>query len=210
MIQEAPYSLIRLDLLLEAVSGIIALIISHQANLAFRLTKQKRLSDLSTGFLVLSAGMLGRVVGTFYFFVIGGVGGMTREAETVRTIVTIAYGFARIMAYILFVISTRRTITPKQSFEAPIMALPFLIDPNLEVIAILILVIVVLQALLNYASVRTRFALYVFVGFGCLLLSHIFGMLAFSEIRAYAWSQLLQFLGLLSFLMMLIKADRTP
>lgn len=206
--QGALYALIRLDLLLEAISGIIALMISHQANMAYQLTGEKRLSDLSTGFLVLSAGMFGRVVGTFYFFVIVGTAGLTPEAEMVRGIVTIAYGSARIMAYIIFAISTRRTIRKPSLADTPIMALPFLIDPNLEIVAIMILIIIVLQAMMNYLNVRTKFALYVLIAFLCLLLSHIFGIIALAEIRAYWWSQIAQFLGLISLLVMLIKAGR--
>ena len=59
--------IIRLDLVFEFISGLIALIVTYYATKAYNLTGQKRLSDLSTGFLVLSAGMFGRIMahGTF-------------------------------------------------------------------------------------------------------------------------------------------------
>lgn len=209
MMQEPLFQLVRFDLFLETISAIIALLISHRANLAFRLTRQKRLSDLSTGFLVLSAGMFGRVIGTIYFFVIEG-GGLGEEAEILQAVVTIAYGAMRIMAYILFSVSTRRGGKNAIPAEIPMLALFFLIDPNLELIAIIVLLIVVLQGAMNYAAVRSRFALYVLIGFLFLLLSHIFGIVSLVDFRAYGVSQVLQFLGLISLLVMLIKAGREP
>jgi hypothetical protein len=207
MMQDPLLSLIRYDLLVESISGIIALMISHQASTAYRMTGQKRLSDLSTGFLVLSASMFGRVIGTLYFLVIA-EGGLTPEAELMQMVVTMAYGFLKIMAYVLFIASTRRGGGAQIPTEATFMALPFLIDPNLELVAILVLLIVVMQALMNYAALRSRFALYVLAGFLFLLTSHIFGIFAITNIRAYGISQVFQFLGLSSFLVMLLKSGK--
>ncbi|MCK4483361.1 MAG: hypothetical protein KAU89_00950, partial [Candidatus Thorarchaeota archaeon] len=67
--QEQIIALIRLDLLFETIGGIIALMVAYYATKAFNLTGQKRLSDLSTGFLVLAAGLFSHVGGTWYFFV---------------------------------------------------------------------------------------------------------------------------------------------
>ena len=91
------------------------------------------------------------------------------------------------------------------------MALPFLISPELDMIAILILIVVVLQTLMNYAAVRMKFALYVFIGFMSLLVSHVFGMVDVVDVRSYfiyLGSQLAQFLGLFSFLVMLRQAQK--
>ncbi|UCE09160.1 MAG: hypothetical protein JSW61_09270 [Candidatus Thorarchaeota archaeon] len=207
MMQEPLLTLIRFDLILESISGVIALMISHQANTAYRLTEQKRLSDLSTGFLVLSASMFGRVIGSLYFFVIA-AGGSIPDADMMQNVVSMAYGFLKIMAFVLFAVSTRRGGGGQMPSEAAFMALPFLIDPNLELIAILVLLIVVMQALMNYAAIRTRFALYVLAGFLFLLLSLIFGIFATMNISAYGVSQAFQFLGLMSFLVMLLKSGR--
>ncbi|MFW9932316.1 MAG: hypothetical protein ACFFDR_06640, partial [Candidatus Thorarchaeota archaeon] len=90
-------------------------------------------------------------------------------------------------------------------------ALPFLISPELDVVAILILIVVVLQTLMNYASVRTKFALYVFVGFLFILVSHVIGMVDVVDTRTYfiyLGSQFAQFLGLFSFLVMLRQAQK--
>ncbi len=204
---QAGLGIIRLDLIFEFISGIIALMVTYYASKAYRLTGQKRLSDLSTGFLVLSAGMLGRVVGTWYFLI--------REPSTSTfEIVTIAYGFSRIMAYILFAISTRQTVSRKESLVADnsggslLLLATFLVDPNLEVIAILVLVVVVLQSTLNYMSTRSKFARYVLLGFFLLLLSHIFMAQVERNAGLYLLSQAAQFLGFLSFLVMLIQAGR--
>jgi hypothetical protein len=206
--QDVAAALIRLDLLLETVSGIIALLISHYSNQAFKLTQQKRLADLSTGFLVLSAGMFGRVVGTLYFFVLLGVAGNpTATTRLLIGLVTVAYGVMRVMAYILFAISTRH-VREQPRLESWLLALPVLIEPNLEMIAIIVLIIVVLQALMNYVSNRSNFALYVLVGFFFLLLSHITAMFSQVELRGWVLSQIFQFLGFLALLVMLIKAGR--
>jgi len=202
--------LIRLDLILETISGIIALIVTYYATKAYRLTGQKKLSDLSTGFLVLSAGMFGRVIGTWYFFVQLGEAG----SQLIISIVTIAYGVSRIMAYILFVISTRPSHTPdNQEIQngtgiSLLLMATFLVDPSLEIITIMVLVVVVLQSILNYLSTRSKFARYVLVGFVLLLLSHIWMAQVATAPGLYLLSQGAQLLGFLSLLVMLIKAGR--
>lgn len=207
---QAELGIVRLDLLFEAISGIIALMITYYATKAYRLTGQKKLSDLSTGFLVLSAGMFGRVVGTLYFITQYGEVG----SNLIISIVTIAYGMSRIMAYILFVISTRPTKTHfEQEFQnntdvSMLLMATFLVDTSLEVLAILVLVVVVLQAVLNYMSTRSKFARYVLVGFFLLLLSHILMAGAETSPGLYLLSQGAQLLGFLSMLVMLIQAGR--
>ncbi|RDE10880.1 MAG: hypothetical protein C4K48_12810 [Candidatus Thorarchaeota archaeon] len=197
--------IIRLDLLFEAVSGIIALMVSYYATKAYRLTGEKRLSDLSTGFLVLSAGMFGRVIGTWYFLV-------REPTDVISDIVTIAYGVSRIMAYAIFVISTKptRRETENQDTASVTMLLmaTFLVNPSLEIVAILVLVVVVLQAILNYLATRSKFARYVLVGFFLILLSHIMMAQVAAAPGLYLLSQGAQFLGFLSLLVMLYKAGR--
>jgi hypothetical protein len=203
-------TLIRWDLILETIAGIIALMVSHYANKAFDLTGQKKLSDLSSGFLVLSVGMFGRVVGTLYFFVLGG------ESGSLLGLVTVAYGVMKVMAYAVFVYSTHRGRRGRVSQDpipqvTMLLALPFLILPELELIAIILLLIVVFQTFLNYTSVRTRYALYVFAGFALLLLSHLVGISVVDDLYGYLQylgSQVLQFLGLISFLVMLRQAQK--
>ncbi|MHA2386888.1 MAG: hypothetical protein ACXAEE_11825, partial [Candidatus Thorarchaeota archaeon] len=167
-------ALIRLDLLFESISGIIAMIIAYYATKAYSLTEQKRLSDLSTGFLVLAIGMFSHVIGTWWFFVRLGIEGPVPELETTITVVTLTYHFLQIMAYVLFAISTRRGGRIKQPEMAMLMALPILIDAGLELITVFLMLVVVLQALLTYATVKSRFALYVLSGFFLIFLSHIF------------------------------------
>lgn len=204
---QAEVGIIRLDLLFEFFSGIIALMVTYYASKAYSLTGQKRLSDLSTGFLVLSAGMFGRVIGTLYFLI-------RQPSEAIFAIVTIAYGCSRIMAYILFAIATRRSPIhkeeqlPSQSGVGLMLLTTFLVDPSLEVVAILVLVVVVLQSILNYMTTRSKFARYVLIGFFLLLLSHIFMAQVGRNGGLYLLSQASQFLGFLSFLVMLIQAGK--
>lgn len=202
--------IIRLDLIFETISGIIALMVTYYATKAYRLTGQKKLSDLSTGFLVLSAGMFGRVIGTWYFFIqFGG-----EESRLIISIVTIAYGVSRIMAYILFVISTRPSHTPSSKGTqnatgiSMLLMATFLVDLSLEIITIMVLVVVVLQTILNYMSTRSKFARYVLIGFILLLLSHIGMAQVATAPGLYLLSQGAQLLGFLSLLVMLIQAGR--
>jgi len=199
---------IRIDLLLESVAGFIALAVSHYASKAYRLTGQKKLSDLSTGFLVLSAAMFGRVIGTWYFFVLQAGDGGTPSGDSLIVVVRIAYGAMKVMAYILFAISTRPTTGGHSPALSLFMALPILIDPNLDMIAIVVLIVVVLQSAMNYLAVRSRYALYVLLGFSFLLLSHVSAIHAQDDLRGYALSQVFQFLGYIALLVMLIKAGR--
>ncbi len=210
--QEQLFGLIRIDILLETIAGIIAMMVSHYANQAFLLTKQKKLSDLSTGFLVLSAAMFCRVIGTLYFFVL--FQSDTSEAISIISLVIVAYGVLKIMAFAIFAFATHSS-RREESFgisTVMVMTLPFLISPLLEMIAVFFIVIVVLQTFRNYLSVRSKYALYVFIGFLLLLLSHVSGlMIQEDNIRSY-WlyiaSQLLQFLGYFSFLLLLRKSGR--
>jgi len=207
---QAELGLIRLDLIFETISGIIALMLTYYATKAYRLTGQKKLSDLSTGFLVLSAGMFGRVIGTWFFF----VQYTGDRSNLIISIVTIAYGVSRIMAYILFVISIRPKHAPAEqeirntTGISMLLMATFLIDPALEVVAIMVLVVVVLQAILNYMSTRSKFARYVLVGFFLLLLSHIWMAQVATNPGLYLLSQGAQLLGFLSLLVMLIQAGR--
>ena len=207
--QEHIATLIRLDLLFESIGGIIALMVAYYATKAFNLTGQKRLSDLSTGFLVLAAALFSHVGGTWYFFVRFGIEGeLSPDLMRLIVVVTAAYHFLRIMAYILFVVSTRRSVRTKQPEMLMLLALPVLIDINLEILTIIILLVVVLQAFMNYAVVRSRYALYVLTGFSMFLLSHVFLILAADNVGTYLLSQAFQLLGFLAFLVMLYKAGR--
>ncbi len=207
--QEQIITLIRLDLLFETIGGIISLMVAYYATKAFNLTGQKRLSDLSTGFLVLAAGLFSHVGGTWYFFVRLGIEGEINPGLTrLIALVTVAYHVLTMMAYILFVVSTRRSVRTKQPEMVMLLALPVLIDINLEILTIIILLVVVLQAFMNYAVVKSRYALYVLTGFSMFLLSHLFLILAGDNVGTYLFSQAFQLLGFIAFLVMLYKAGR--
>lgn len=206
--QTEVIALIRLDLLFESISGTIAMIIAYYATKAYNLTEQKRLSDLSTGFLVLAIGMFSHVIGTWWFFVRLGIEGPVPELEMTITVVTLTYHFLQIMAYVLFAVSTRRGGRIKQPEMVMFMALPILIDANLELITVFLMLVVVLQALLNYAMGRSRFGLYVLGGFFLIFLSHIFLLTAGENVIRYLLSQALQLLGFLTLLLMLYKVGK--
>ncbi len=207
--QPEAFPLIRLDLAFESISGIIALIIAYYATKAYNLTDEKRLADLSTGFLVLAIGMFSHVIGTWYFYVRLGIeGDIVPEVRTTMTIVTLVYHFLQIMAYGLFVLSTRRGGRARQPEMVTLMALPVLLDSNLELITILLMLVVVVQALMNYATVRNRFALYVFSGFFLIFLNHLVLMTAEENVLRYLLSQGLQFLGFIALLLMVYKVGR--
>ncbi len=202
---------LRLDLIFEVISGIIALIVTIYATKAYNLTGQKKLSDLSTGFLVLSVGMFGRVIGTWYFVVRFGIEG--DSSNIIIAIVTIAYGVSRIMAYLLFLIATRpsrhiETEDKDNMAGVSLLLATMLVDPALEVLAILVLVGVVIQAIINYSSTRSKYALYVLVGFFFLLLSHILVAQTTTNPSMYLMSQASQLLGFLSFLVMLYRTGK--
>ena len=207
--QEQIITLIRLDLLFETIGGIIALMVAYYATKAFNLTGQKRLSDLSTGFLVIAAGLFSHVGGTWYFFVRLGIEGeINPDLTRMIVLITVVYHLLRMMAYVLFVVSTRRSMRTKKPETLMLLALPVLIDINLEILTIIILLVVVLQAFMNYAVVRSRYALYVLTGFSLFLVSHLFLILAADNVGTYLLSQALQLLGFIAFLVMLYKAGR--
>jgi len=89
-----------------------------------------------------------------------------------------------------------------------LIAATILVDPNLEIIAILVLVVVVIQTIVNYLSNRSEFAFFVLLGFFLLLLSHILVAQTLTNPSMYLSSQLIQLLGFVSLLVMLIRAGR--
>ncbi len=203
--QDIPISLIRLDLLFESVAGLISLLVSRRASIAYRITHEYRLSDLSTGFLVLSASMFCRVIGTLYFFVILNNGG----SERVILIVSIMYSAIKTMAYLLFLVATRPYLMHRASAPAiALVALPILLDPVFDIISTFILVIITLQTLLNLASSRSEYSLYVFLGFLSLLISHLSQLFATMPLRGYFITQVFQLIGVMLFLLMVYRAGR--
>ncbi|MFW9846066.1 MAG: hypothetical protein ACFFD6_04930, partial [Candidatus Thorarchaeota archaeon] len=127
---------------------------------------------------------------------------------TTITVVTLTYHFLQIMAYALFAASTRRGGRVRQPEMLTFMALPILIDVNLELITLFVILVVVLQALLNYATVRSRFALYVLGGFFLIFLSHVLLLTAGENVIRYLLSQVLQLLGFIALLLMVYKVGR--
>jgi hypothetical protein len=83
-----------------------------------------------------------------------------------------------------------------------------LVDPSLEVLAILVLVGVVIQAIINYSSTRSRYALYVLAGFFFILLSHILVAPTLTNPGMYLMSQVSQLIGFLSFLVLLQRTGK--
>ncbi len=205
--QDIPIYLIRLDVLLESLAGVISLVVSHRARIAYQLTREYRLSDLSTGFLVLAVAMFTRVIGTLYFFVLLGGG----VSERGILLVAILYSAIKAMACMLFLVATRPSIRVSElrtETSLLLVVLPILVDPVWDMVATVILGIVTLQTLFNLTKSRSEYALYVFLGFMCLFFSHLSQILTRVPLRGYFTAQIFQFVGLVLLLIMVRRAGQ--
>ncbi len=200
--QDIPIYLIRLDVLLESLAGVISLVVSHRARIAYQLTREYRLSDLSTGFLVLAVAMFTRVIGTLYFFVLLGGG----VSERGILLVAILYSAIKAMACMLFLVATRPSIRVSELRTETSLLL--VVDPVWDMVATVILGIVTLQTLFNLTKSRSEYALYVFLGFMCLFFSHLSQILTRVPLRGYFTAQIFQFVGLVLLLIMVRRAGQ--
>lgn len=188
--------------LMELVSSIISFIMGYFALRAYRTSGVKGLFLLHLGFLILGVGTLLRFLTATYVGILlreypgagtrlGGLIGLTVTIYVVTQLV--AYGFFAI-TYILKAVDSveahKETVTVAVTAAAiPLVKLFFI--PGLEIIAIAFLGFISVSTFANWLLKKSTASALVSLGFGLMLLSHLFFLFMAIE----DWSTTLLVLG---------------
>lgn len=213
--------------LMELVSSAISFVVGYYALKAYKTTGAKGLLLLYMGFLVLGIGTFLRVLTATYASVIlrayptiehVSLTGLVNLAAFVYTITQlIAYGLFT-ATYILQATSPAKitranaeTAAISSAAAAPLIVKLFFI-PSLELVAITLLGFVTIYTFTNWLLKRQTAAALVFLGFGLMLLSHIFFLLIILEevsLLFLVLGQTTQLAGFMCLITMLAKVSRT-
>ncbi|MEM0445540.1 MAG: hypothetical protein QXO86_03325 [Nitrososphaerota archaeon] len=167
--------LLRLDVVLEAVSLILGLFIAVQSLRAHRALRSSSFLFLGVGFTLMSVAMLVRVV--VVGLVIATAQPMWRHfILPVLGLVTVEmiYSAIRIVAYVVFIAAY--AASRLAAAQAPIMVFPALLaiyNPLFELASAALLIYVVVETAHNWLIDRPRGSGAIFAGFLALLFSHI-------------------------------------
>jgi hypothetical protein len=211
---------------MELVAFIIAVAIAYQALKGYRLTKQRTLWYVHLGFAALSAGLLVDSLAGFL-----GIIARTLRGTVAFTVIGYEiYFLAQLVAYGLLTyayVSHTRTlntissttvlaslfgfITLQATPAFPIRLLGPLVEyhPIPEIVLLLLVTYIAIQTGLNYSATKDQNALFVFVAFLLLALSHLFFILEPFRALFFVAGHVLQLLGYVSLLTMLVRVATT-
>jgi len=208
--------------LMELVSSIISFIMAYFALRAYQTTGVKGLLLLYLGFLILGVGTMLRFLTATYVGIIlreypdsgtrlGGLIGLTVTIYVVTQLV--AYGFFAV-TYILQAVNSveahKEAVTAVVAAVAIPLAKLFFI-PGLEIIAIALLGFITASTFANWLLKKGTAAALVFLGFGLMLLSHVFFLfMAIEEwsIILLVLGQITQLAGFICLLIMLARVGK--
>jgi hypothetical protein len=209
---------------MELASSIISFIVGYYALKAYKTTGSRGLLLLYLGFLILGIGTFLRFVTATY------VGIILRAYPTLEhprlvglvNLAALIYMGTQLIAYGLFTATyvLQATYTSVRTTEAgmvaaaasaPLVVRLFFI-PQLELVAITLLGFITVYTFTNWLPKRGSGAALVFLGFGLMLLSHLFFLLMIIEDLSLAFlvlGQTTQLAGFICLLMMLAKVSTT-
>lgn len=211
-------------LAMELVSSLISFIVGYYALKGYRASGSRGLFMLYTAFMVLGIGIFLRLIALTYFAVILGVHEASQAQLLGLVNLTVwIYSVTQLIAYSLFAatyILQARNIGKQSATEVaaitaaaivPFSARLFFI-PSLELVAIALLGFVTAYSFMNWLLKRDNDAALVFLGFGLMMLSHVFFLLEI--VKKYSVSflflgQLTQLAGFICLLIMLAKVSKT-
>lgn len=213
-----PRSLI---FLMELASSIISFIVGYYALKAYKSTSSRGLMLLYLGFLILGIGTFLRFVTATYIGVIMRAYPTTENRLTgTVNLAALIYMITQLIAYALFtttyVLQAMHTgeraleVATVAAAAGPIVRLFFI--PQLELVAITLLGFITVYAFTNWLLKRGTGAVLVFLGFGLMLVSHLFFLLIIIEdlsLFFLIFGQATQLAGFLCLLAMLAKVSRT-
>lgn len=213
-----PRSLI---FLMELVSSIISFIVGYYALKAYKSTGSRGLMLLYLGFLILGIGTFLRfVTATYIGILMRGYPTTENRLTGIVNLAALIYMVTQLIAYGLFtttyVLQAMHTgeraleVATVAAVAGPIVRLFFI--PQLELIAITLLGFITVYAFTNWLLKRGTGVALVFLGFGLMLMSHLFFLLIIIEelsLLFLIFGQATQLAGFLCLLVMLAKVSRT-
>jgi hypothetical protein len=206
---------------MELASSIISFIVGYYALKAYKTTGAKGLMLLYLGFLILGIGTFLRFVTAAYFGII------LRAFPTIEhrltglvNLAAFLYMITQLIAYGLFTATyvLQATSTSPRTAEASVVAaaavsiVRLFVIPQLELIAITLLGFITVYTFTNWLLKRGSGAALVFLGFGLMLLSHLFFLLIIIEELSLPFlvlGQATQLAGFLCLLTMLARVSKT-
>jgi len=204
--------------LMEFVSSFISFLVGYYALKAYRASGAKGLFLIYLGFVVLGIGIFLRVVTAAYFAIILRAY-VTAEPHLsgLANLAALLFTLTQLIAYSLFTATYvfeaknigRRSaeLSVVSAAAVPIFKLFFI--PQLELIAITFLGFITVYSLTNWLLRKTSESALVFLGFGFMLLSHLFFLLMIVDVESFLLlGQATQLIGFVCLLVMLAKVSR--
>jgi hypothetical protein len=198
---------------MELISASISFIVGYYALKCYRSSGARGLLLLYLGFVILGIGIFLRVVTATYFGIILRI--YESSGPYVLSLLNVAaviYTSTQLIAYSLFTLTyilQAKNLGAKSAElgAAPLIRLFFI--PQLELVAITLLGFVTVYSFTNWLLKRGSGAALVFLGFGFMLLSHLFFLLMIVDEVFLFLGQSTQLVGFICLLVMLARVSRT-
>jgi len=206
---------------MELASSIISFIFGYYALKAYKTTWAKGLLLLYLGFLILGIGTFLRFVTAAYFgIILRAFPTIEHRLTGLANLAALIYMITQLIAYGLFTATyvLQATSTNVRTAEAGAVAaaavpiVRLFVIPQLELIAITLLGFITVYTFTNWLLKRGSGAALVFLGFGLMLLSHLFFLLIVIEELSLTFlvlGQATQLAGFLCLLTMLARVSKT-
>jgi hypothetical protein len=203
---------------MELTSALISFIVGYYALKGYRSSGARGLLLLYLGFVILGIGIFLRVVTATYFGIILRI--YESSGPSVLSLLNVAaviYTSTQLIAYSLFTLTyilqaknlgaRSAELVAASLAAAPLIRLFFI--PQLELVAITLLGFVTVYSFTNWLLKRGSGAALVFLGFGFMLLSHLFFLLMIVDEVFLFLGQSTQLVGFICLLVMLARVSRT-
>lgn len=205
---------------MEFVSSFLSFLIGYYALKAYRTSGSKGLFLLYWGFIILGFGTFLRVFTATYISVVSQVYEAPRQWIGLIDLVALIYSVTELVAYSLIVaayvfqarppsekVAVAGAISAATAVVFPIYRLFFI--PWLELIAITMLAFVVVSTFMNWHIRKSSESALVFLGFGLMLLSHVFFLFLPLDEMLLLLGQMTELAGFICLSAMLAKVSRT-
>jgi hypothetical protein len=219
-----------IDVALDLMSGLVALLISYYAFRYNKLLENSPLKFISVGFVMLGSGLL--IEASTFSLIVFGVGDLTTDRIFALTtaglyeILQLGAFFVFALGYLRSAFASKRT-TAQTAAALAIFAFPaitstgsqrlremFLLVRQIwavsEILSVIFVLIVVLVGLLGYSETRHRFSLFIMLAFFLIFCAQVFDLwTALSiSVRLDVVGSIIQFAGFLTLLIFLVWRGR--
>lgn len=204
------YWIFGVNILLHALSAIVALLVSFFSYRAYKLTSDRKYVYVFAGFLLLAVSMVLKAIADIFIYE-AWVFFYEPMKNTLFLYIHLATSILTMLAYSLFVSIYLRAKKLSTSFlltSSIILALlSYTGIIKFNIIAALFLFIVCLQTYKNFTKKTSFNSLLVFIAFTLLLCSHVFAMLSVlpPNLRFYSLGNIFQLLSYVGFGLMLSR-----